>query len=49
MTVKEQTATQTTSRLEITFWGDRPPGQRIPPGYSCLCPGNTFKTRRAKQ
>lgn len=50
MTVKEPTTTRKPSRLEeITFWGERPPGRSIPPGYSCMYPGDTFKTRRAKQ
>lgn len=50
MIVKETTQTQPQGRSdEATLWGTRPPGRALPPGYSCLYPGDPFKTRRAKQ
>jgi hypothetical protein len=49
MTVKEPTPRKSSRLEEITFWGKCPPGRALPPGYACLYPGDTFKTKRAKQ
>ncbi|MFO0800183.1 MAG: DUF2293 domain-containing protein [Gemmataceae bacterium] len=50
MTVKEPTTPQRQGRPEeVAFWGKQPQGGALPPGYACLYPGNTFKTKRAKQ
>ena len=43
------TTTETITTNEITFSGEAPPSGPIPPGYSCLHSGDTFKTRRTKR